>query len=72
MLFSDGTPSEKYFAVGIRIFLWVFARIGVFEFSVVMSSAPYNRLTRKQVKMCPCFNFDISTPLSVAVVKQFS
>jgi len=35
VLFSDGTPSEKYFSVGIRIFLWVFARTGVFEFPVL-------------------------------------
>jgi hypothetical protein len=30
-LFSDGTPSEKYFSVGIHIFLWVFAHIEVFK-----------------------------------------
>ena len=35
-LFSDGTPSEKYFSVGIRIFPWVFAHIEIFEFSVVI------------------------------------
>ena len=35
MLFSDGTPSEKYFSVGIRIFPWVFAHTEIFEFPVV-------------------------------------
>ena len=28
-------PSGKYFSMGIRIFLWVFARTEVFEFPVV-------------------------------------
>ena len=36
MLFSDGTPSEKYFSVGIRIFLWVFARTEKCEIPVVI------------------------------------
>jgi len=40
VLFSDGTPSEKYFSVGIRIFLWVFAHTGVFKFPVVHVSTP--------------------------------
>jgi hypothetical protein len=26
VLFSNGTPSEKYFSMGIHIFLWVFAQ----------------------------------------------
>ena len=36
VLFSDGTPSEKYFSVGIRIFPWVFAHTEIFEFPVVV------------------------------------
>jgi hypothetical protein len=35
VLFSNGTPSEKYFSVGIQIFPWVFAHIEIFEFPVV-------------------------------------
>ena len=33
--FSVGTPSEKYFSMGIRIFPWVFAHTEQFEFPVV-------------------------------------
>ena len=36
MLFSNGTPSEKYFFMGIQIFLWVFAHTEIFEFRVVI------------------------------------
>jgi len=43
VLFSGGTPSEKYFSVGIRIFLWVFTRIGVFEFPVVQGAGSKRR-----------------------------
>ena len=35
VLFSDGTPSEKYFSMGIRIFPWVFTHTEVFEFPLV-------------------------------------
>jgi hypothetical protein len=38
VLFSVSTPSEKYISVGIRIFLWVFAHTGIFEFLVVAGS----------------------------------
>ena len=34
-LFSDGTPSEKYFSEGIRIFPWVFAPSEKIEILVV-------------------------------------
>ena len=34
-LFSDGTPSEKYFSDGIRIFPWVFAHTEKREIPVV-------------------------------------
>ena len=37
-LFSDGTLSEKYFSVGICIFLWIFAHTKVFEIPVVVVS----------------------------------
>ena len=32
--FSEGTPSEKYFSDGIRIFPWVFVHTEIFEFPV--------------------------------------
>ena len=35
-LFSDGTPSEKYFSDDIRIFPWVFAPTEKIEIPVVM------------------------------------
>ena len=35
VLFSNGTPSEKYFSVGIWFFPWVFAHTEIFEFPVV-------------------------------------
>ena len=43
VLFSEGTPLEKYFSVGIRIFPWVFAHTEIFEFLVVQEDpAKYN------------------------------
>jgi len=43
VLFSDGTPSEKYFSVGIQIFPWIFAHTEIFEFPVVIGEGlPFN------------------------------
>jgi len=39
-IFSEGTPSEKYFSDGIRIFPWVFARIEKFKIPVVVGWHP--------------------------------
>jgi len=39
--FSEGTPSEKYFSDGIRIFPWVFAPSEKIEIPVVTVSTKY-------------------------------
>ena len=63
-LFSDGTPSEKYFSVGIRIFPWVFAHTEIFEFpvvAVVWCSGIMNKLTNLEDQV------DFVVPTSVLV-----
>ena len=49
--FSEGTPSEKYFSDGIRIFLCVFAHTEKYEILVVVAlasaSAGLNRVLLK-------------------------
>ena len=53
--FSEGTPSEKYFSDGIRIFLCVFADTEECEFSVVNSakkiekSKPQKAMSKRSV-----------------------
>ena len=52
-LFSDGTPSEKYFSVDIRIFPWVFAHTEIFEFPVVNGHRARHAVLRHSAVVSP-------------------
>ena len=53
VLFSDGTPSEKYFSMGIRIFPWVFAHTEIFEFPVVNGHRARHAVLRHSAVVSP-------------------